>query len=76
MDFKNVNPHRDFPVISNPHNPLNGKSYEEVKEAIEIDGYLLQYVRNQTEEICKLAVQQNKDAVQYVSDEFIHLLNK
>lgn len=30
--------------------------------------YALQYVKEQTEEICKLAVDQNKNVIEYIKD--------
>ena len=41
------------------------------KYAVSEDGYALQYVDKQTEEICILAVNQNTNAAQYVNPEFV-----
>ena len=60
---------QEYRVITNPHNPLFGKSYEEVKEAVQQDVYAIGYVEEQTEEICKLAVQQCGYALQYVENQ-------
>ena len=56
----------EYQVITNPHNPLAGKSYEEVKLAVQQYGGALQYVHNQTDELCRLAVQQYGGALQYI----------
>lgn len=34
----------DFKIITNPANPLHGKTYEEVLAAIQQDGWVLQFV--------------------------------
>jgi hypothetical protein len=59
----------EFKTITNQHNPLHGKTYEEVCNTIKSAGYALRYVRNQTEEICKLAVQDDGEALQYVHNQ-------
>lgn len=41
------------------------------KKAVQEDGYALQSVRKQTDKICKLAVQENSSALQYVKDKKI-----
>ena len=63
----------EYQIIKNKENPLCGLNYEEVTKKIQEDGYIIRFVRNQTEELCKLAVQRNSDALQYVHDEFIYL---
>ena len=60
---------QEYKVISNPHNPLCGKSYEEVKEVVGKDGWSIMYVNEQTEELCKLAVQQDGYALKYVKNQ-------
>ena len=60
---------QEYRIITNPHNPLLGKSYEEVKEAIRKDGECIGLVNEQTEELCKLAVQQNVDALRFIKNQ-------
>ena len=67
---------QEYKVITNPYNPLRGMSYEEVKEAVMKDWPTIQYVKDQTEELCKLAVQKDKNALLYVKDEFISLFQE
>lgn len=38
-------------------------------EAVSCDGLLLKYVKNQTLEMATIAIKQNKDAVEFVSDD-------
>ena len=38
------------------------------KSAVQNNGLALQYVKNQTDEICNLAVQENELALQYVKN--------
>ena len=45
-------------------------SGDEAMEAVKQDGYALQYVGNQTEEICLEAVKQDDYALRYVSNQF------
>ena len=59
----------EYKVITDPYNPLRDKSYEEVKETILEDGLALQFVNNQTEELCKIAVQQNGHALEFVNNQ-------
>ena len=66
----------EYQIIQNPNNPLYGKTYEEVKAVLHLKGAVLQYVYNQTEELCKLAIRQDSFAVRYVSDEFIEIFTK
>ena len=65
----------EYKVITDPYNPLRDKSYEEVKETILEDGLALQFVNNQTEELCKIAVQQNWEALQFVKNQTKELCN-
>ena len=41
----------------------------EAKDAVQKDGYALQYVKNQNDEICKQAVKQNGYALQFVKNQ-------
>ena len=65
----------EYQIITNPHNPLYNKSYEEVKLAVQQDGHALRYVHQQTEELCKLAVQETDGSLQYVSDKYLGCFN-
>lgn len=38
-------------------------------EAVRLDGLLLKHIKNQTLEMATIAIKQNKDAVEFVSDE-------
>ena len=58
---------QEYKVITDPNNPLFGKSYDEIKRAVQQDGYVLGYVEEQPDELCKLAVQQCGLAIQYVN---------
>lgn len=60
---------QEYHVITNPHNPLFGKSYDEVTREVQQDGCALKYVLNQTEKICKIAIQQNLDTFKYVKNQ-------
>ncbi len=42
---------------------------KESLEAVKRDGYLLRYVKNQTDEICLEAVKKYADALQYVNED-------
>ena len=44
----------------------NGPIYSDPLKAVKQDGYALQYVQNQTEEICLEAVKQNGYARYYI----------
>ena len=60
-----------FQVIRNPNNPLYGKTYEEVLDAVKERGVLLEFIHggNQSEELCTSAVKQNPRALQYVRNQ-------
>lgn len=42
---------------------------EEALEAVKRDGYDLEYVKEQTTEICLAAVKENEDALKYVEED-------
>ena len=52
--------------ITNKHNLLCGLTYEEVLEKVSQEVHALQYVHQQTPELCMVAVSQNGYALQYV----------
>ena len=66
---------QEYNVITNPHNPLYGKSYEEVKEAVEENGLVLSWVEDQTKKLCRIAVQQDGYALQFVKSQTKELCN-
>ena len=49
--------------------------YEQIADLIKDDGFFINLLREeeQTEELCKLAVQQNRNALQYVPEHMKHL---
>ncbi len=53
----------DYSPIKNKHNPLYGLSYDQVKESIKDNPFNLKYVHNKTEELCKIAVSKECDAL-------------
>ena len=46
---------------------------ERVKAALTHDGMLLRYVKEQTHDLCLLAIKQNSDSIQYVKEQTIDL---
>lgn len=64
--FENLTAPGSYTPIKNPENRLHGLSYGEVKRAVAEDPLDLRYVYKQTEELCKIAVQQNGYALQHV----------
>ena len=61
------------------YNALSSKknlSGEKALEAVKQNGYILQYVNEQTEEICLEAVKQDGYALQYVNEHFFKDNNK
>lgn len=63
----------NYQIIKNKYNPFHNAEYEDVKKLISQNGVLLKYINNQTEELCRLAVNNTSIALEYVDDVFIHL---
>jgi transposase len=63
----------DYRVITNPENPLCGKSYEEVLEMVKKDGCVLRYVKKQTPELCLAAVKQNGWIIQHIKEQTLEI---
>ena len=60
---------QEWKVTSNQCNPFYNHGYEQVKEELRVRGDLLQFIQNQTEELCKIAVQQDGLALRYVKEQ-------
>jgi hypothetical protein len=61
----------EYVIITDTANPLCGLTYEEVLQEVKGHDYALQYVKDQTPELCLAAVKQEKYALQYVNDQYL-----
>lgn len=59
----------DYKVITNPKNPLCGKSYEEVLEMVKENPYMLRFIQHQTPEVCLAAVEQEGLTLEFIKEQ-------
>lgn len=53
-------------LVTNKANPLFGMSYKKVIGHVKNNGYYITYAYPQTEELCKIAINQTTKAKQYL----------
>lgn len=59
----------NYQVITDPENPLCGRSYEEVLAAVQWNGLILQFVEQKTKELCLAAVQEYGYALRFIEEQ-------